>query len=109
MSPSSFESSLKSGKTLLAILLCSIIGCDGSSSIAGEWRNSDDSSAIIWEFRKDGSVLIGNTRGRYSFGNDQRVKIETPFATSVYRMEFSGDRMMLTDPNGSRLEFTKLK
>jgi len=64
---------------------------------------------MIWEFRKDGSVLIGNTRGKYSFGNDQRVKIETPFATSVYRMELSGDRMILKDPNGSRLEFTKLK
>ncbi|PYI88324.1 MAG: hypothetical protein DMF03_11030 [Verrucomicrobia bacterium] len=109
MSPCSVESSLTSGKTLLAILLCSIISCDGSSSIAGKWRNSGDPSAIIWEFRKDGSVLIGNVRGRYSFGNNQRVKVETPFATSVYRMEFSGDRMILTDPNGSRLEFTKLK
>jgi len=109
VSPASFGSTLKPGKILLAIVLCSIIGCDGSSSIDGKWRNSADPSAIIWEFRKDGSVLIGNTRGKYSFGNDQRVKIETPFATSVYRIEFSRDQMILTDPNGSRLEFTKVK
>ena len=109
MSPFFFGYSLRPANILLFILLCSIIGCDSSSSIAGKWRNSNDASAVIWEFHKDGSILIGNTRGRYSFGNDRRIKIETPFATSVYRMEVSQDRITLTDPNGSRLEFTKLK
>jgi len=105
----SFRHTSGPGKTLLTILLCSVIGCGGPSSIVGKWRNSGDPSAIVWEFRKDGSALIGNTRGRYSFGNGRRVKIETPFATAVYQMEFSGDRMILKDPNGSRLEFTRLK
>jgi len=94
---------------LLTIVLCSVIGCGGPSSIIGRWRSSGDQNATVWEFRKDGSVLIGNTRGRYSFGNGQRIKVESPFATAVYRMEFSGDQMILKDPNGSRLEFTKLK
>jgi len=104
-----YRVTFRPGKTLLTILLCSVIGCGGPPSIVGKWRNSGDGNAIVWEFRKDGSVLVGNTRGRYSFGNGQRVKIETPFATAVYRMEFSGDRMILKDPNGSRLELTKVK
>jgi hypothetical protein len=108
VSLSSFGHSFRPGKTLLTILLCSIIGCGGPASIVGKWRNSSDPSAIIWEFRKDGLVLIGNTRGRYSFGSGHRVKIETPFAAAVYQIELSSDQMILKDPNGSRLEFARI-
>ena len=96
------------GRAVLSILLCSIIGCGSPSLIVGKWRNSNDPSAVTWEFRQDGLVLIGNTRGRYSFGSGHRVKIETPFATAVYQMDLSSDRMILKDPNGSRLEFTRI-
>jgi hypothetical protein len=93
-----------------AVLLCATAGCESSyRDIVGKWRAAGDSSAMVWEFSKDGSVLMGNTRGRYSFGDRDRVKIETRFGTSVYQMEFSADRMILKDPNGSKLEFTKLK
>lgn len=70
---------------------------------------SQDANAITWEFSKNGSVLIGNTRGKYSFGDNNRIKIETPFATSVYQMEFQGDRMILREPNGPKLEFTRAR
>jgi hypothetical protein len=92
------------------ILLAAFAGCGGPSrDIVGKWRMSQDANAIAWEFSKNGSVLIGNTRGRYSFGDNNRVKIETPFATSVYQMEFREDRMILREPNGSKLEFIKMR
>jgi hypothetical protein len=83
--------------------------CGGSSAIVGKWRSSGDPSPIVWQFSTDRSVLIGNARGRYSIGDGNRIKIETPFATAIYRMEFSGDQMILTDPNGSKLQFTRIQ
>jgi hypothetical protein len=63
---------------------------------------------MVWEFSNNRGVLIGNTRGGYTLGRN-RVKIETPFATTVYQMEFSGDRMILREPNGPKLEFTRIR
>ena len=92
----------------LAVLLCAMAGCGGSShDIVGKWRTSD-ASAMVWEFSKNGAVVIGSTRGRYILDRN-RVKIETPFATSVYQVEFSGDRMILREPTGSKSEFTRIR
>lgn len=94
----------------LAVSLCAMAGCGGRShDIAGKWHTPGDANAIVWEFSENGSVLIGNTRGRYSFGDNNRIKIQTPFATSVYQTEFSGDRMVLREVNGSKLEFTRIR
>lgn len=93
-----------------ALLLWAMAGCGSShNDIVGKWRAAGDSIAMVWEFSKDGSVLMGSTRGRYSFGDRDRVKIQTPFGTSIYQMELSADHMILQDPNGSRLECTRLK
>src|ERR1700682_6703605 len=93
-----------------ALLLCAMAGCGSSHhDIVGKWRAAGDSSALVWEFAKDGSVLMGSTKGRYSFGDRNRVKIETPFGTSIYQLELADNRMLLTDPTGSRLEFTRMK
>lgn len=70
---------------------------------------SGGSDATAWEFSKDGSVLVGNVRGKYTFGDQNRVKIETAFATSVYQRKIVGDRMTLRKPDGSKLEFTRLR
>lgn len=89
------------------IALCAMVGCGGPSrDIVGKWRMSQDANGVVWEFFKNGSVLIGSTRGRYRLDRN-RVKIETSFATTVYQMEFSGDRMILREPGGSKLEFTR--
>jgi hypothetical protein len=93
---------------VLAFLLSAMVGC-GNSTIVGKWRMSGDSGATIWEFSKNGSFLIGNVRGRYRFGHQNRVKIETPFATSVYQLEISGDRMTLRELGGPKLEFTRIR
>ena len=92
-----------------AVFLCAMFGCENSSQIVGKWRTSGGANAMVWEFSKDRSVLIGQMRGRYSFGDRSRVKIETPFATFVYQMELSGDHMILREPNGSKLAFTRIR
>jgi len=93
----------------LVVLLCTMAGCGGPShDIVGKWRMSQEANAMVWEFSKNGAVMIGSTRGRYVLDRN-RIKIETPFARTVYQMEFSGDRMILREPNGPKLDFTKVK
>ena len=93
-----------------SLLLWALAGCDISEKdIVGKWQAAGDSTAVVWEFAKDGSVLIGSTKGKFTFGDQGRVKIQTAFGTSVYQIELSADHMTLKDPRGSKLEFTKSK
>jgi hypothetical protein len=105
--------SLSSHRFIAACLLvafCLITGCGGNArDILGAWRTSTDPNAMVWEFSSDGSVLMGTNRGRYSFGDNNRIKIETSIATSVYQMELVGDKMILKEPNGSKLVLTRVK
>jgi hypothetical protein len=94
--------------TASAVLLCAMTTC-GNPTVVGKWRMLGGSDAILWEFSKNGVVLVGDVRGRYKFGDQDRIKIETPFATTVYQMEISGDRMTLREPGGSKLEFTRIR
>jgi len=48
-------------------------------------------------------------RGRYRFGDQDRIKIETPFAITVYLVKISGDNLLLQEPGGSKLEFTRIR
>ena len=89
-------------------MLCILAGC-GESSIVGRWRMSGASDATVWEFSRNGSVLVGDVRGRYRFGDNDRIKIETPFATTVYQIKMAGDQLVLQEPGGSKLQFTKVK
>src|SRR5215216_8207783 len=92
----------------LAVLLFVVAGC-GNSSIVGKWRMSGTENQTVWEFSSNGSVQAGEVRGRYKFGDQGRIKIETPFATTVYLVELSSDRLVLQDLGGSKLEFTKVR
>jgi hypothetical protein len=83
-------------------------GCE-QSTVVGKWRMMGGSNAILWEFSANGVVLVGDVRGRYKFGDQDRIKIETPFATTVYQMKISGERMTLQEPGGSKLEFTRMR
>jgi len=90
--------------------LCLVTGCGSKAhDIVGTWRTSTDVNAMVWKFSDDGSVLIGTNRGRYSFGANNRIKIETSIATSVYQMELVDDKMTLKEPNGSKLVLTRIK
>ena len=93
---------------IIAIALAfAIAGC-GNSTIVGKWRLIGGTNAILWEFSANGVVLVGDIRGRYKLGHEDRIKIETPFATAVYQMKISGDRMTLQELGGSKLEFTRI-
>lgn len=93
---------------VLAVLLFVMAGC-GNSSIVGKWRMSGTENQTVWEFYGNGSVLVGEVRGRYKFGNQDRIKIETPFATTVYLVTFSNDQLVLQELGGTKLEFTRVR
>jgi hypothetical protein len=94
--------------TASAVVLFVMAGC-GNSSIVGKWRMSGAENQTVWEFSNNGSVLVGDVRGRYKFGDQDRIKIETPFATTVYPVKISSDHLMLQEPGGSKLEFTRIR
>ena len=106
-----FRINLSSRKlSALGLSLCLITGCGGNAhNIVGAWRTSTDPNAMVWEFSSDGSVVMGTNRGRYSFGDNNRIKIETSIATSVYQIELVGDKMTLKEPSGSKLVLTRVK
>src|SRR6516225_4417292 len=85
-----------------AVLLFVMAGC-GNSSIVGKWRMSGTEDQTVWEFLSNGSVLVGEVRGRYKFGDQDRIKIETPFATTVYLVQLSSDQLVLQEPGGSKM------
>ena len=83
-------------------------GC-GNSSIVGKWRMSGAENQTVWEFLSNGSVHVGDVVGRYKFGDRDRIKIETPFATTVYLVNLSSDQLVLQELGGSKLEFTRVR
>jgi len=91
-----------------AVLLCLIAGC-GNPTIIGKWRMSGGSNETVWEFSKNGVVLVGDMRGIYKLGDQDRIKIQTRFANTVYEVKISGDQMVLQEPGGSKLEFTRIR
>src|SRR5262245_12755179 len=92
----------------LAVLLFVMPGC-GNSSIVGKWRMSGAENQTIWEFFGNGAVHVGEVRGKYKFGDQDRIKIETPFATTVYLVTLSSDQLVLRELGGSKLEFTRVQ
>ena len=108
MTPSFSRPRLRS--LISAVLLSGLIACGGPShDIVGKWRSSSDPNGVIWEFAGNGLVTIGRTRGRYSFGDSGRIKIETPFEKSVYEATISHDHMTFRESTGSRIEFDRIK
>src|SRR5436190_17598039 len=90
-----------------AVLLFVMAGC-GNSSIVGKWRMSGTENQTVWEFSSNGSVVVGEVPGRYKLGDQDRIKIETPFSTTVYQLKVSTDHLVLQEPGGSKLEFTRI-
>ena len=91
-----------------AALLCIVASC-GHRSIIGKWRMPGGSDATVWEFKTNGAVLVGGVSGTYKFGDQDRIKIQTPFSTAVYQLAIAGDRMTLQEPGGTTLEFTRMQ
>src|SRR5438128_10533646 len=77
------------------IALSIIVGCERHRDIVGKWRLEGGAGETVWEFSRNGSVLVGNTRGRYRFGDQGRIKVETTFAQAAYVFEIAAKRMTI--------------
>ena len=89
------------------LFLFAVAACGGpKSQIVGKWKVDREGSDVVWEFASNGSVKTSTGTGTYSFGDRNRLKIQTQFATFVYELEMAGDTMTWRDPNGS---VTRLK
>jgi hypothetical protein len=84
------------------IVLLVMSGC-GNSNVVGKWRMAGAENQAVWEFSSNGSVLVGDVPGRYKFGDQDRIKIETPFSTTVYEVKISSEQLVLQEPGGSKL------
>ena len=92
---------------LLAAIFA-LAGCgDLHQQIAGKWKTG--SGEVVWEFFANGVVTTDGAPGRYSFGDNNRIKIQTGAATFVYQLELQGDRMILKDAKGSAFELNRIK
>ena len=63
---------------------------------------------MIWDFSPNGAVKVGDTAGRYTFGDRGRLKIETPIRDLRLRAGSQGDTMIWKNPKGSRMELKRI-
>lgn len=96
---------------LLIVSLALLQSCDSSQKqIVGKWRVEGGAADVVWEFQANGTVVTSSgAPGRYSFGDNNRLKIQTPSATFVHQMEIQGDRMTWRDMSGTATQLTRVK
>jgi hypothetical protein len=91
------------------LFVCALCACEGPADrIVGKWKVARDAGGAVWEFSKNGAVQTPNGAGKYSLGDRNRLKIQTPVATFVYEVEIAGDTMKWRDPNGATTELTRV-
>ncbi|HSH39912.1 MAG TPA: hypothetical protein VK993_14145 [Chthoniobacterales bacterium] len=96
--------------TLAVVFFALLAACGGvESRIVGKWKPVSDPNADVWEFSANKTVNMAGRTGKYSFGDQGRLKVQTRSATFVYQLELSQERMVLTEPNGTRTELERVK
>lgn len=104
------QSGLALSRVAAVAIIFALAACtDAKSQVIGQWKVTSDTSALVWEFAEDGTVTSGDMRGRYSFGSQNRLKIQTPFATFVYQVELAGNKMTWKNPNGSKTDLMRVQ
>lgn len=94
--------------SVLLLALFALSACEDSrKKLVGKWKV--ESTDTVWEFSPNGTLTTNETPGRYTFGDNNRIKIQTGPATFVYQLEFQGEHMIWRDPNGSTMELSKIK
>lgn len=94
---------------VVGALALSLSACgDPQSQIVGRWKVTSDTSELVWDFARDGTVTSGDIKGRYSFGSSKRMNLQTPFATFIYEVEFAHDKMTWQSPNGTKTELSRI-
>ena len=106
---------MKTAGTILSVV-CVVISivllsaCDrAGTQIVGKWKLVGDPSGSVWEFSANKAIDMGGRKGKYTFGDQSRLKVQTQSATFVYQLELSGDRMVLTEPNGTKTTLERVK
>ncbi len=94
------------GKILLVLLCAAVLAltaaCDKPADrLQGRWRTTGEGATLVYEFGPKGRVIVGTDPGQYSFGDNDRLKVQTRFATYVYRYSVEGDRLTLQDTSGA--------
>ncbi len=93
----------------VAVLSFSLIGCSNpQNQIVGRWKVTSDTTDLVWDFAKDGSVSSGDIKGRYSFGSQKRMKLQTPFATFIYQVDIADGKMTWVNVKGTKTELTRV-
>lgn len=95
----------------LLIAALALPSCDSSrKQIVGKWRVEGGTAEVVWDFHANGAVTTSSgAPGRYSFGDNKRLKIQTPSATFVHQIEIQGDRMTWRDMSGTVTQLTRVK
>ena len=95
---------------VILVLTFLVAGCDNSrKGIVGKWKVQGQANDVVWEFQDNGVVTTAGAPGRYSFGDGDRIKIQTQFATFVHQFELQDDRMTWKDPSGTKTELIRIK
>jgi hypothetical protein len=99
-------------------MLCLIAGCSykGSKEIVGKWKAKDGTS--LTEFHADGTFILGGDKemaGKYKFVGSDKVKLtlDGPMGKviggMVFRAVINGDTLEMTDPDGEKQVFQRVK
>jgi len=95
----------------LVTLLVTIAACGGGNPVVGKWTESEGTTT---EFTNDGKIILSAEgmaiTGTYTL-KDSIMTIEiVDFGTSItMTYSVSGDKMTLTDSDGTPTEFTRVK
>lgn len=95
---------------LVVLTVGLMTSCGGpESAIVGKWKVIGSEDGAVWEFASNKGVDMHGRKGKYTFGDQNRLKVQTQFATFVYQLNLTGDRMTLTEPNGTKIELERVK
>lgn len=96
--------------TSAGLLLFFCASCGGpAKQIVGQWKMGSGTSETTWEFFPNKSLTTDGAPGHYTFGDNNRIKIQTATATFVYQFEIQGDTMSWTATDGSKMRFTRAR
>jgi hypothetical protein len=98
---------MKLGGALFAISAL-LVACGGSSPLVGTWVLSSKDTAYMFstdidgmdegetiEFRSDGTFIFGSNSAEYEVLEDDRVRLQYPFGSSVFSFTIDGDELVM--------------
>ena len=104
---------------LLAVLLVMFAGaCSSTDPLVGNWEfSSGDGTYFFWEselveFNTDGTVFSSEDgdSDKWSTSGNNELKVEADYGRSYeYTYQINGDRLTITDEDGDRGVFQRIR